>query len=353
MTRTPQTPTSPGIDPEPPAETPPARAEPVSFALAMRPASLAPRLFGPELQELTGHRTRQLGGVLAEYGSPSARRTLAGTEVLITGWGAPALTEQDLAAAPRLRYLLHTGGSAASLLPPGARLRGIQAANAGLANAVPVAEYTIAMIVLANKAAFRSRNLYRLRRTRIDREEEYPLAGNIGRTVGVVGASRIGRAVIERLAAFDLDIALYDPYLTPDQAAALGARLLPLDELMRVSDVITLHPPLNGETTGMIGRAQLARIRDGAMLINTSRGAVVDQDALVDELRSGRFDAVIDVTHPDVLDPDHVLYDLPNVFLTPHIAGSMGLELRRMGRQIGAELAHIVRGEPLAHPEEL
>jgi phosphoglycerate dehydrogenase-like enzyme len=89
------------------------------------------------------------------------------------------------------------------------------------------------------------------------------------------------------------------------------------------------------------------------MLINTSRGAVVDQDALVDELRSGRFDAVIDVTHPEVLDPDHVLYDLPNVFLTPHIAGSMGLELRRMGHQIGAELARIVRGEPLAHSEEL
>ncbi len=339
--------------PERPMEARRARTGPVTFAVSMSPPSLARRLFGRTNRELTRCRAEQVGDVLTEFTSPAARRALARAEVLITGWGAPALTDADLDAAPHLRFVLHAGGQAAPLLPPSTRLRGIQVANAGRANAVPVAEYTIAMIVLANKSAFRARDLYRLRRARIDREEEFPATGNLGRTVGIVGASRIGRMVLERLAPFDLDIVLHDPYLSPEQASGLGARSLPLDELMGVSDVVSLHPPLNRETTGMIGRSQLARMKDGAVLINTSRGPIVDQTALVEELRTGRIDAVIDVTHPDVLDPAHALYDLPNVFLTPHIAGSMGFELRRMGRQIGEELERVTRGRPLAFPETL
>lgn len=337
--------------PERLTETSRVPARPATFAVAMSPPSLAPRLFGPGNAELTRCGVRQVGDVLVEYRSRAARRVLAEAEVLVTGWGVPALGDEDLDAAPRLRFVLHAGGQAAALLPASARARGIQVANAGLANAVPVAEYVIAMIVLANKEAFRARDLYRERRAPIDREAEFPTAGNIGRTVGIVGASRIGRMVLERLASFDLDVVLHDPYLGPEQAAALGARPLPLDDLMRESDVVSLHPPLNPETTGMIGRSQLALLRDGAVLINTSRGLVVDQTALLEELRGGRIRAILDVTDPEVLDPSHELYDLPNVFLTPHIAGSMGLELRRMGRQIAAELERVARGEPLAYLE--
>jgi phosphoglycerate dehydrogenase-like enzyme len=324
-----------------------------TFAVAMRPPSLAARFFGPDTIELTRCGARQVGDVLVEFASPAARRVLAEAEVLVTGWGAPALSEEDLDAATRLRFVLHAGGQAAPFLPASARARGIQAANAGLANSVPVAEFTVAMIVLADKSAFRARDLYRSRRAYIDREEEFPTTGNIGRTIGIVGASRIGRMVIERLAQFDLDLVVHDPYLGPEEAAALGARLLPLDDLMRESDVVSLHPPLNHETAGMIGRAQLGRMRDKAVLINTARGRIVDQQALVEELRGGRIEAILDVTDPEVLDPTHELYDLPNVFLTPHIAGSTGFELRRMGRQIGAELERITRGEPLAFPEAL
>ena len=144
------------------------------------------------------------------------------------------------------------------------------------------------MIVLANKQAFRARHLYQERRRHIDRELEFPNAGNLAKIVGVVGASRIGRIVMERLGSFDLDVQLYDPFIAPTDATRLGARLVPLDELMATSDVVTLHPPLNSSTTGMVNARHLALLRDGATLINTSRGPIIDQDALVQELAHRR-----------------------------------------------------------------
>ena len=325
----------------------------VPYLIAVQPPSLASFLFGPEHESLASAGGRQLAPVLAHLDAPETRRALAQAQVLITGWGAPVVSEADLDSAPRLRAILHAGGQASGLLPASVASRGIQVANAGWANGIPVAEFTVAMIVLANKSAFAARELYRQRRRHIDREAEFGAAGNTARTVGVVGASRIGRMVIERLAAFDLRVLLFDPFVTAQQAEELGVQSVSLERLMAESDVVTLHPPLNAQTTGMITRGHLASMRDGATLLNTARGLIVDQDALIEELVSGRLNAIIDVTTPEVLEPTSVLYDLPNVFLTPHIAGSMGHELRRMGDQIAGELARVGRGEPLAFPEKL
>ncbi|MCU1528091.1 MAG: hypothetical protein JWP75_1854 [Frondihabitans sp.] len=314
------------------------------WATWMKPPSLAEHLFGTDLAVLRAVWPGATGSVLLDLHSAASRNALRHATILITGWGIPPLSDSDLEAAPDLRFILHAGGQASSVVPASAWDRGILVANAGLSNAVPVAEYTVAMIVLANKSALRARQLYRGRRTRIDREETFPESGNTGRVVGVVGASRIGRMVIERLAAFDLSVEVFDPYVPPEEITRLGARSVPLDELLASSDVVTLHPPLNSSTVGMIGREQLALLRDGASLINTSRGAIIDQNALVDELQSGRLTAILDVTEPDVLPSDSPLYDLDNVFLTPHIAGSMGHEIGRVGRQIAGELRRISNG---------
>jgi phosphoglycerate dehydrogenase-like enzyme len=319
----------------------------------MRPPTLPSFLFGENLELIRALPVRTIGEVIHDYSSPAARETLEAIEVLITGWGAPALTDADLKAAPRLRYVLHAGGQAAPLLPDSARDRGILVANAGFANGIPVAEFTVAMIVLAGKSVLTARNLYRERRAAIDRELEFASAGNYGRTVGIVGASRIGRMVIERLRSFDLSIFVFDPYVSDQEIAQLGAVRVGLDDLFRLSDVVSLHPPLNAETVGMIGASQIGLLRDGATLINTSRGAIIDGDALRSELISGRISAVLDVTAPEVLPGDDPLYSLSNVFLTPHVAGSMGRELRRMGTQLARELLHISLGEPLEHPEVL
>ena len=326
----------------------------VDFAMTMSPPELAAHLFGTGFEALRIEGARPLHTVpFTTFEHPDARRALERAEVLITAWGAPPLSDADLDSAPRLRYLLYAGGQGAILLPESARERGIQVSNAGWLNAIPVAEFTVAMIVLANKRAFEANRMYRRRRARIDREIEFPQAGNRGKTVGVVGASRIGRIVIERLRGMDLHVQVYDPYLDAAEAARLGVTPLALDELMRSSDIVTLHPPLNTSTAGMITAELLALLPDGATLINTSRGAIVDQTALLDELRTGRIEAILDVTVPEVLPRDSELYTLPNVFLTPHISGSMGTEIGRLGEHVATELERIVLGQPLAFPEEL
>lgn len=336
------------------ARTDAGAAASIGFIAVMNPPDLAGRLFGPGFDVLRRAGATPLHlSAFASLDAPEARAALRRAEVLITGWGTQPLSEGHLDAAPRLRYILHAGGQAAPLLPRSTAERGIEAANAGWINAIPVAEFTVAMIVLANKDAFRARRLYRRRRDHIDRELEFPAAGNVGKTIGVVGASRIGRMVIERLGGLSLAVQLYDPFISPADAARLGSRLVSLDEVMANSDIVTLHPPLNDATAGMITARHLGLMRDGATLINTSRGAIVDQDALILELRAGRIEAILDVTHPEVLPEDSELHTLPNVFLTPHISGSMGTEIRRMGEHIASELNRIVVGQPLAFPELL
>lgn len=326
----------------------------VRFIAVMNPPALADRLFGPAFEALRHAGAAPLNALAyASLDVPGARQALAEADVLITGWGAAALTDRHLDAAPRLRYVLHAGGEASPLLPASTADRGIEASNAGWINAIPVAEFTVAMIVLANKQAFQARRLYWRRRDQVDRELEFPTAGNVGKTIGIVGASRIGRLVIERLAGLDVSVQLYDPFIAPVDANRLGVRLASLDELMATSDIVTLHPPLTPATAGMITPRHLGLMRDGATLINTARGLIVDQDALILELRSGRIEAILDVTHPEVLPDDSELHTLPNVFLTPHISGSMGPEIRRMGEHVASELNRIVLGQPLAFPERL
>ncbi|UYN98949.1 MAG: hydroxyacid dehydrogenase [Devosia sp.] len=328
------------------------KAEPaVHFVVVMDPIHVADMLYGPGLGALLATGAVALHPTaFADLDSEPARRALAAADVLITGWGAPHITAEQLAAAPRLKYLLHAGGQAGHVLP--AELgRDLQLSNAGWINAIPVAEFTFAMIILANKQAFRTRNLYRQRRGFVNRELEFPKAGNRDKVIGIVGASRIGRIVMERLGDIEVSIKLYDPHVSSAEAARLGAELVSLDTLMASSDIVSLHPPLNETTQGMIGAGQLALMRDGATLINTARGLIVDQDALVAELARGRIEAILDVTHPEVLPKDHPLYDMPNVFLTPHISGSMGPEISRMGAHVASELSRIVNGQPLAFPE--
>jgi phosphoglycerate dehydrogenase-like enzyme len=171
--------------------------------------------------------------------------------------------------------------------------------------------------------------------------------GLCGTTVGVIGASRIGRLVIERLRAFDTDILLADPYVDEAAARALGAELVDLDELCRRSDLVTVHAPNLPETHHLLDARRLALFRDGAVLVNTARGALVDTAALTEECATGRIDAILDVTDPEPLPAEHRLHHLPNVFVTPHIAGATGRELRRLGEFAAGEVERLVRGEPL------
>jgi phosphoglycerate dehydrogenase-like enzyme len=212
-----------------------------------------------------------------------------------------------------------------------------------------VAEYTLAAILFSNKKIFRLRDRYREVRGLRFWPNEAPGLGNHRKTVGIVGASHIGRRVLTLLRPFDLDALVFDPFLDAAGAAALGATDVPLDELLVRSDVVSLHAPSLPETRHLLDARRLALMRDGATLVNTARGALVETEALVRELVSGRIDAVLDTTEPEILPAESPLYTLPNVFLTPHVAGSLGSETRRMAVLAVEEIERFARGEPLLH----
>ena len=315
---------------------------------AMNPVHL-PELFPPLLMA----RLRQLvtidpGLVVQDFTDPVAARALAEAEVLVTGWGCPHLGADVLDAAPRLRTVLHAAGSVRNLIGEAFWERGLTISSAVRANALPVAEYTLAAILFAGKDAFGLRERFRSERV-YPGPDEYAAVGNLGRRVGIIGASRVGRRVLELLRPFEFSVSLYDPYVDDDEATALGAVPLSLDELLRTGDIVSVHAPDIPETYRMLSRERLALIPDGGILINTSRGALVDPDALTDELVRGRLGAVLDVTEPEPLPADSPLYQLPNVFLTPHIAGSLGSELARLGGTVVEELERLAIGLPPAH----
>jgi phosphoglycerate dehydrogenase-like enzyme len=283
--------------------------------------------------------------VAERFDSPEVQAVLADVEILVTGWGCPPIDATVLRTAPRLRAILHAAGSVKGHLAPECWECGLVVSSAADANAVPVAELTLAMILLAGKDVFRLRERYRHDRTFVLGEIQ-PGIGNFRRRVGIVGASRIGRQVVQLLKPFDLAVSLTDPYVSVPPA---GVRLLELDDLLRESDVVSLHAPATTETHHLLDKRRLALIPDGGVLINTARGSLVDTDALVAELAGGRISAILDVTDPEPLPADSPLFDLPNVFLTPHIAGSHGNELDRLGRTVVAELERLITGVPLAH----
>lgn len=234
--------------------------------------------------------------------------------------------------------------------------RGIAVSSAAAANALPVAEFTLAAILFANKRVLDAAHTYTATRTRPHLLPYYSGYGNYRRTVGIVGASRIGRRVIDLLSPFDLDVLLHDTYLDPEEAHALGAAPVGLDELVRRGDVVSIHAPQLPETHHMFDARRIALLKDGATLVNTARGTLVDTDALTAHLVTGRVHAVLDVTEPEVPPADSPLYSLPNVLLTPHIAGSLGNELGRMTDWAVEEVERYARGMPFAHeiaPDEL
>jgi len=294
---------------------------------------------------------------IEDFSTPEARQRLATTEILLTGWGCPHIDTNVLADAPNLALIAHAAGTVKYFLVPEVYERGIVVTHAAAANAIPVAEYTLAAIIFSNKNIFRLRDLYRRDRTRASsyREMDAPI-GNFDRTIGIVGASRIGRLVVDLLTPFDYDILLYDPYVPPTDPILEKVRLATLDDLMAQSDVVSIHAPSLSSTRHMIGKPELARMKTGATLINTARGALVDETALLDQLRTGRINAVIDVTDPEIPAPSSDFFTLPNVFLTPHAAGAVGTERQRLGLLAVEEIERFVAGQPLRHaiiPEAL
>jgi phosphoglycerate dehydrogenase-like enzyme len=320
------------------------------IALAMRPER-TPDLMGSAQWQ----RLRAIADVLDDapmqrFDDARAAKLLAGAQVLLTGWGCPRLDADMLGHAPHLRLVAHAASSVKTIVSDALWVRGIDVVTAAAANAVPVAEFALAAILFANKGVFKVREQYKAERA----PSRYPWIapnepGNLGATVGIVGASRTGRHLLRLLQAFELRVLVYDPLARAEDIAALGASLSSLDEVVATADVLSIHVPLLPQTRHMINAQMLARMKDGATLINTARGEVVEPEALERALVSGRLSAVLDVTTPEPLSAPSPLFDLPNVFVTPHMAGAAGHETRRMADLAIDEVERFALGLPLEH----
>lgn len=325
----------------------PLNTRPLNVALAMA-ADVGRKVFPPQrLATVTGPLHLLSPEPMTDFSTPEARRLLAEADVLLTGWGCPMINGAVLDAAPQLRYVLHAGGSVKHHVAAECWERGIQVSTAADANAIPVAEYTLAMILLANKRVLQIARELHGARAAVDPEGLFPDMGNYGKRVGIIGASKIGRHVIRLLTSYELEVVLADPLVTPEQAAALGVELVGLEELVASSDVVSLHAPSLPATRNMFDAGLIARLRPGATFINTSRGELVDQEALLRRLEKGELFAVLDVTTPWVLPADSGFYANPNVLLTPHLAGSLGTELERLAASAIEEAYRAARGEGL------
>ncbi len=269
-------------------------------------------------------------------------------DVILSGWGCARMDEEFLRHAPRLKIVLYGAGSVKGFVTDAFWERGICLVGGWAANAVPVAEYVLSQILFCLKHGWQFA-------LRIRDEGMYPQCWNVpgayDSTVGIISLGQTGRKTAELLRPFDLEVLAYDPFVSPKDAAGLKLTMRSLEEIFERSDVVSLHTPNLPETQGMIRGEHFEAMKPGATFINSGRGAVVREDEMIEVLSRRPEDlfAVLDVTHPEPPAVGSPLYTLPNVVLTPHMAGAMSSECRRNGRYMVEELERFLDDRPLRY----
>ena len=234
-------------------------------------------------------------------------------------------------AAPRLRLVQRLGVGADNVDLDEASHRGVPVCNMPHFNAGTVAEHVVMMILALQRRAFDSTLLMKAGRWPLGTIMARGVFDLQGKTVGVLGLGAIGRAVVSRLAGFEVELLYHDAVRSPDDERAFGLHYGELHEVLERSDIMTCHIPLTPATRGLLGRAELERMKPGALFINTARGALVDESALAELLKSGRIGGVgIDVFTEEPAPADHPLLRCENVILTPHSAGQTREAMDRM-----------------------
>jgi len=272
---------------------------------------------------------------------------LKDVEIVMASWGTPILDAAFLEAAPNLRAFFYAAGSVKHFTTPSFWARKVTISSAYASNAQPVAEYALGVILLSLKRFWSFTQSVRAETdTWADHNRVIP--GIYKSTVGLISCGMTARRLIQLLKPFDVHCVVYDPYVTESEMRKLGVEPCTLEAIFERSDVVSIHTPLLPETKGLVNGKLIESMKPSATLINTARGGVVHQNELMEVLaRRPDLTAVLDVLDPEPPVRGTPLLQMPNVLVTPHIAGSLGPECRRLGRTMVEELGRYLAGEPL------
>lgn len=318
----------------------------VPVVVAVVPEALFAEFFSPADAERLGAAAERLGGSFVRVDSLTDA-PLDAVRVVITSWGIGPFDAAVLSSLPALELVAHTGASVKAFATEELFDRGVRVTQAGAGMARSVAEVSLAFTLALLHRVPEMHNGLR------DGGWYDPAVGAqheiLDAPIAVIGASRTGRAYLELIRAVGARPLLVDPTLDQAAASALGADLVALDDALTVARIVAVHAPTLPETHHLIGRRELALMPDGAGLVNTARSWLVDEGALVDEVRAGRLSAAVDVFDEEPFGPEHPLRSLPGALLTPHRAAGTNEGRLRQGRIVADELSALAAGDPLAH----
>ncbi|MBN1808414.1 MAG: hydroxyacid dehydrogenase [Planctomycetes bacterium] len=257
-------------------------------------------------------------------------------EAVVTGWGSPRFAGDLLEAAGRLKLLVHGAGTVKPFVSDELFARGIRVSSSASCIAEDVAVTALGYIICGLKNAF---GLTAVLREGGWGPRDERVRDVYNKTVGVIGASRVGRAALKLLRALPVNILLYDPLVDDNEAGRLGAAKCSLEKLLQESDVVTVHAPAIDATRKMLNADNMKLMKDNVLLVNTARGMIIDEGALVDFLETRPVAAaVLDVTDPEPPADNSPLRRTSNCYLTPHVAGSTESGLNRIGNHIISEM---------------
>ena len=273
---------------------------------------------------------------------------LAHADALLTCWGSRPLTANDTVLRGNSPLLVaHAAGSVRGVVPKELLADGALRLTQGApAIAVAVAHYTVGLMLMALRQSF-----YRNSQMRAGEKANGGMYRDLeGLTVGIVGLSRVGMLVVPLLKPFGCKVIAYDPFVSPEKAAALGVeRITDLDDLLTRADVVSLHTPVTPQTTNILDERRVGLLQSGSVVINTARAQLVDQDALFGRAMTGEIEVYVDVTTPEPLPADHPAWQSGHIFITPHIAGPTQQTLRRMATYAIDEIERFLTGQPLQY----
>lgn len=275
----------------------------------------------------------------------AVKKVIEGADIAVTSWGSLPLDKEILDCAPNLKLIAHAAGSVKPIVTDDLFARDIRLISSASVLSRGVSETALGFTISASK------NFYNLNTEIHNGEwpaERSAITELFDITIGVVGCGFAGLHYIELLKPFEIDIIAYDPFVSAEKLAELGARKVELDELFKQSDIISLHAPSIPSTNHMVNAETLKMMKDNVILINTARGTLIDEKALYEHMKSGKVKyACLDVTDPEPPAADNPLRTLPNCIMTPHLAGLANNGQQKIGTHVLREINRFRNNEPL------